>query len=209
MSAPNHTPNEVPERNQFNASFEVAEDAIDYAQDEAIRPGEDELVEDYGDEVRAVSRTLEELENTVDDAQDSKDYAALADAGSNIREAQDQIEALQDEVGFENPSQAEAVENIEQAVEEIENAHTGVLTGYVIVADNISLVYQKSEVKAKQIMIDSGTAENKTDQKRLAALDSPGDNAEKVTEFNDNQNVDLRDDDRRYFEVRSKGSGRS
>jgi len=56
-------------------------------------------------------------------------------------------------------------------------------------------------------MIDAGTDEDKTDQKWLYALE--GKNKPKDTQFEDSDTVDLSDENREFFRIVPKGSGRS
>ena len=78
---------------------------------------------------------------------------------------------------------------------------------YPIHIGNTTIRFDDPIQTAKTIMIEAGTDEDKTSQKWLYAL--KGKNKPKDTQFEDSDDVDLRDDNRKFFRIVPKGSGRS
>jgi len=72
---------------------------------------------------------------------------------------------------------------------------------------NTTIRFDDPVQTAETIMIDAGTDEDKTDQKWLYALE--GKNKPKDTQFEDSDTVDLSDENREFFRIVPKGSGRS
>ncbi|USZ70125.1 hypothetical protein NGM10_17515 (plasmid) [Halorussus salilacus] len=78
---------------------------------------------------------------------------------------------------------------------------------YPIHIGNTTIRFDDPVQTAETIMIDAGTDEDKTDQKWLYALE--GKNKPKDTQFEDSDTVNLSDENRKFFRIVPKGSGRS
>lgn len=78
---------------------------------------------------------------------------------------------------------------------------------YSIHIGNTTIQFDDPVQTAETIMTEAGTDEDKTDQKWLYALE--GKNKPKDTQFEDSDTVDLSDENRKFFRIVPKGSGRS
>jgi len=101
--------------------------AVQEAQDR-IEDVEDAIGPEYQAQQEAVEDALEAAEDAIgamDDASENDDNDALADAHASaldaVKTSQDELNELQEAVGFENAGQAERIEAAEDAIERVED----------------------------------------------------------------------------------------
>lgn len=111
----------------MNEPTETIAESVQEAQDQ-LEAVQDALPAEHQAQQEAVEDALEEAEDAIDDMEDASEAGddeafsdALGHAKAAVQAAQDHLDVLQDDVGFEDADQAELIEAAEDAIEFVED----------------------------------------------------------------------------------------
>jgi hypothetical protein len=111
----------------MNEPTETIAETVQDAQDQ-LEAVQDTLPAEHQAQQEAVEDALEDAEDAIDEMEDARvandDEAfsnALGHATAAIQAAQDEMDVLQDDVGYEDADQAELIESAEDAIEVVED----------------------------------------------------------------------------------------
>lgn len=138
-----------PDYNHLEELAQTAQDARDDAVD--VIGGHDNITD-------SIRESLEEAEDTIDDAQDTDDADRLVEAEPYVDDAQKAIRHLEDNVDFEaNPDAVDAVNTLDNAVEDLEDALDGAGEGQLVVhVSEKSFVPGEYVIEPSEILEEAG-----------------------------------------------------
>jgi hypothetical protein len=111
----------------MNEPTETIAEAVQDAQDQ-LEAVQDTLPEEHQAQQEAVEDALEDAEDAIDEMEDAREAGddeafsdALGHATAAVQTAQDELDILQDGVGYEDADQAELIESAEDTIEVVED----------------------------------------------------------------------------------------
>lgn len=144
----------------------LADAQIDYDHlEDLVQTAQDRLtdlrnvLDGHGDAIDAIQKSLEAVEDRVDEAQDEDDPDRLGNVPAFIQDAQNTVNHLEDQVGFSSETIVEAMDELEDAIEAVEDAVDHALAGGDQVVVNVSgetFVAEDCEMGPVEILQEAG-----------------------------------------------------
>lgn len=116
--------------------YDRLEELVQTAQDEL--EDLEEVLNGHRNATDAIRDSLEAVEDRVDESQDESDPDRLANTSAFIQDAQNTLNHLEDQVGFSSETIVKAMDDLEDAIEAVEDAIDHALVGGDQVVVNVS-----------------------------------------------------------------------